>query len=76
MSVRPAMSVRREVKKSNDGPRLRSVLQACQELGISRSLLYELLACGALHSVKVRRRRLIPCEALDEFIAKLSEKQG
>jgi excisionase family DNA binding protein len=72
MSSRPAKPVHRETLKSNDGPRLRSVVQACHELGVSRSLLYELMASGALHSVKVRRRRLIPAESINAFVAELS----
>src|SRR4051794_6732080 len=58
------------------GPRLRSVLQACRELGVSRSLLYELISSGALRSVKVRRRRLIPTASIDAFVANLSKEQG
>jgi excisionase family DNA binding protein len=66
------MPFQRAVKQSSDGPRLRSVLQAARELGVSRSLLYELISSGALQSVKVRRRRLIPAPAIDRFLAELS----
>jgi excisionase family DNA binding protein len=51
--------------------RLLSVVEASRELGISRSLLYELLAAGSLRSAKIGRRRLIPRDAIDEFIASL-----
>jgi excisionase family DNA binding protein len=48
-----------------------SVQEAAGELGISRSLTYELLSSGALRSVKIRRRRLVPREAIEAFIARL-----
>ena len=54
--------------------RLLSVVEAAHELGISRSLLYQLLSSGALRSAKIRRRWLIPREALDDFVAGLAMK--
>ncbi len=53
-------------------PRLRSIKQATFELGIGRTALYELIAAGKLKPVKVGRRRLVPREAIEEFIAGLS----
>jgi excisionase family DNA binding protein len=53
-------------------PRLHSIKQATFELGIGRSALYELIAAGKLKTVKVGRRRLVPREAIEEFIAGLS----
>jgi excisionase family DNA binding protein len=41
-------------------------------MSISRSVVYELLASGALRSAKIGRRRLIPREAVEEFIAGLA----
>jgi excisionase family DNA binding protein len=55
-----------------DDPRLRSIKQATFELGIGRSVLYELIAAGKLKTVRVGRRRLVPREAIEEFIAGLS----
>ena len=52
--------------------RLLSVIETARELGISRSVVYELLASGALRSAKIGRRRLIPREAVEEFIAGLA----
>ena len=43
---------------------LTSVSEACEFLGIGRSLLYELMNEGLLDSVKLGRRRLIPRKAL------------
>ena len=59
--------------KATGGPlRMLSVQEAAGELGISRSLTYELLSSGALRSVKIRRRRLVPREAIEAFIAGLA----
>jgi excisionase family DNA binding protein len=52
--------------------RLLSVIETARELGISRSVVYELLASGALRSAKIGRRRLIPREAVEKFIAGLA----
>jgi excisionase family DNA binding protein len=53
-------------------PRLLSIKQATFELGISRTCLYELIATGNLKTVKIRRRRFVTVEAIEEFIAGLS----
>ena len=52
-------------------PRLLSLKQACQVLGISRTSLYALLTSNQLRSVTVGRRRLVTREAIDEFVARL-----
>jgi excisionase family DNA binding protein len=64
------------VRRRNIGltplPRLLSIEQARFELGISRTTLYELIGTEKLKSVKIGRRRVIPSQAIDEFIARLS----
>jgi excisionase family DNA binding protein len=52
-------------------PRLLSIKLACQSLGLSRTSLYTLMASGQLRSVTVGRRRFVPREAIEEFIARL-----
>lgn len=52
-------------------PRLLSIKQACSILGLSRTSLYALMACGQLRSVTVGRRRFVSREAIEEFIAGL-----
>ena len=47
--------------------------EATEALGISRSRLYELLAAGQIESVHVGRTRLIPAEALEEYVDRLRE---
>ncbi len=40
---------------------------ACKALGIHRTILYELIRCGALRTVKIGTRRLVPVAALQEY---------
>jgi excisionase family DNA binding protein len=52
-------------------PRLLSIPQTCRLLGVGRSSLYQMMASGHVRSVKIGRRRLVPREAIDEFVANL-----
>jgi excisionase family DNA binding protein len=53
---------------------LLSTVETAKGLGISRAEVYELFASGALASVKVGRRRLVPAAEIDRFVAaKLAE---
>ena len=45
-----------------------SIEEAAAVLGIRRTLLYELLRRGEIESVHVGRRRLIPRQALEDFV--------
>jgi len=56
--------------------RLLSIKDACRTLGLSRTTLYAELASGRLQSVTVGRRRFIPREAIDAFIAGLPTAYG
>jgi excisionase family DNA binding protein len=60
---RPAISAR-----PTSEPLLLTVGQAAHRLGISRSLLYELLAAGDIESITIGRLRRIPTEALTTYI--------
>jgi excisionase family DNA binding protein len=53
-------------------PRPLAIKQVTYELGISRTGIYELIAAGKLRTVKIGRRRFVPREAIEEFIAGLS----
>ena len=50
---------------------LLSAREAADRLGISRSSLYLLLADGSVDSVRVGARRLVPVEALTDFVRQL-----
>ena len=54
---------------------LLTVAETCHLTSLGRSSLYSLILSGALPSVKCGKRRLIPREALDEFIARLRAEQ-
>ncbi len=49
-------------------PLLLTTAQAAERLGISRSLLYELLATGDIESMTIGRLRRIPADALTTYI--------
>jgi excisionase family DNA binding protein len=48
--------------------------EACKELRISRWSLYRLINEGRVESVKIGRRRLIPADALADFVRKIREE--
>ncbi len=51
-----------------DSKVLLAVGEVCERLSLGRSLVFELLATGAIRSVKIGRRRLVPTGALEEFV--------
>lgn len=56
-----------------DGPRLYTVAQVVERLGLSRARVYQLLNEGRLRSVKIGARRLVRESALAEFIDGLED---
>ena len=50
--------------------------EAAEVSSISRSRLYELIASGELESVKLGSTRLIPHDALEDFVSKLRSEAG
>jgi excisionase family DNA binding protein len=50
---------------------LLTVPEAAEALAISRSKLYELLASGAIDSIRIDGSRRIPLTALKEYIPRL-----
>ena len=59
--------VHRQPSNVKSMPRLLSIKQATFELGISRTVTYELIAAGKLKTVKIGRRRFVAREAIEEF---------
>ena len=47
---------------------LLSDIEAARALGLGKTKLRELLAQGAIRSVRVGRRRLVPVQALKDFV--------
>ncbi|MEV4251973.1 helix-turn-helix domain-containing protein [Spirillospora sp. NPDC049652] len=58
-------------------PLLLTVPEAARALSISRSKLYELIASGALRSVRIDGSRRVPYDALTTYInALMSQKEA
>ena len=53
--------------------RLHDIPSAVERLGVGRSTIYALMKSGELRSVHVGARRLIPEQAIVDFINKLDE---
>ena len=53
--------------------RWQDLVRVADALRLSRSLLYELIRSGQLRTVKAGRRRLVPVEALAEYVARLKD---
>jgi len=52
-------------------PLLYRVEEAAEALRVGRTVVYQLIRCGALRTVKVGTRRLVPVDALREYVASL-----
>lgn len=48
---------------------LLTVEEAADRLGIGRSLMYELIGCGQIDSIRVGRLRRVPSESLTDYVA-------
>lgn len=55
---------------------LYSAEEAAELLGIGRTFMFELLAAGEIESMKVGKRRKIPCDALTSYIERLRSEQA
>ncbi|MGW4469709.1 helix-turn-helix domain-containing protein [Nonomuraea sp. NPDC004354] len=54
---------------------LLTVPEAAEALAISRSKLYQLLASGAISSLRIDGSRRIPVSALNDYITHLTAKE-
>jgi excisionase family DNA binding protein len=64
--------VARLVAEATRPGRLNQIDDVMARLGVGRSTVFGLMASGRLKSVKIGRRRLVPEQALTDFIATLS----
>lgn len=55
------------------GPSIYSVAEACQQLRISRWMLYRLVQNRELRTITIGRRRLITAADLDAYVRRLQE---
>ena len=74
-SPHPAAEQPRSAHQTDDRLLL-PVEEAARRLSIGRSLLYELLASGEIHSVHVGRLRRVPVTALIDFINRPLHQTG
>jgi excisionase family DNA binding protein len=51
-------------------------VEACAVIGVSRTVLWDLLRRGEIDSVKIGRSRRIPVSALTAYVARLGDEQG
>jgi excisionase family DNA binding protein len=65
-----------DVTLRTDDRLLLPVDEAARRLSIGRSLLYELLAAGEIHSIHVGRLRRVPLSALNEFVNRRAHGSG
>lgn len=57
----------------NDGKRrLYPLMEAAEQLGVGRSTIYELIGSGQIEVVKIGRRTLVPADALDRYVERLT----
>ncbi|WP_449060818.1 helix-turn-helix domain-containing protein [Planomonospora algeriensis] len=57
-------------------PLLLTVPEAAAALAISRSKLYQLIASGAVVSIRVDGSRRVPVSALHDYIARLTAQES
>ncbi|MGI5492926.1 helix-turn-helix domain-containing protein [Microtetraspora malaysiensis] len=55
---------------------LLTVTEAAEALAISRAKLYQLIASGAVASVRIDGARRVPVAALTDYIARLAAKEA
>jgi excisionase family DNA binding protein len=55
--------------------RLLNMRQVATALNVGRSTAFELTQSGQLRSVRIGKRRLVPVDALDEFLESLSAER-
>ena len=53
---------------------LLSVDEFANKVGLGRSKVYELISSKEIETLKIGKRRLIPVQAMDEWIAGLRER--
>lgn len=63
----------REAHTMQDTTLLIDVTEAARRLGCGRTTIYQLMATGALETVKVGRLRRVPVDALSAYIAERRE---
>jgi excisionase family DNA binding protein len=71
-----AMVEQTRIQANAPAPRALRVEQAARSLGLGRTTFYGLIADGSIRTLKVGARRLVPVEALDEFLQRSRESDA
>jgi excisionase family DNA binding protein len=50
-----------------------SLAEACQIIGIGRTRLYEIINDGALRTIRIGKRRLVPVAEIRDFVARAAK---
>ena len=53
---------------------LLTAVEAAEQLTVSRTKVYELMAAGSLRSIRIGRLRRVPVDALQEFIDQSTDR--
>ncbi len=57
------------MRTATNAPKLLlTAVEAAEQLGVSRTKVYELMAAGTLRSIHIGRLRRVPVDALGDFI--------
>ena len=56
------------VVKESSPKLLLTAIEAAEQLTVSRTKIYELMAAGTLRSIRIGRLRRVPVDALKDFI--------
>ena len=56
------------VVKESSPKLLLTAVEAAEQLTVSRTKIYELMAAGTLRSIRIGRLRRVPVDALKDFI--------
>jgi excisionase family DNA binding protein len=57
-------------------PMLLDIGEVAKKLGLGQTKTWELVATGQIFSVRVGKRRLVPVESVEKFVAELIEGQA
>lgn len=69
-------ALQRAKQPASPGGGMLTVEEACQYLRISKWTLYRLIQSGTLRTIKIGSRRLIPMQALQDFVGQLESQLG
>ncbi|MDT0456805.1 helix-turn-helix domain-containing protein [Streptomyces sp. DSM 41527] len=70
------MVIKSDRRTAEAAPVLYRIPQATRALGLSRTVVYDLIRTGRLRAVKEGRTRLVPVTAVAEYVELLEREAG